>query len=105
MSPSEAEWLLEEWAAWSRGGDVLSIGWAPATPFGRLIKPDPMPARLPVEPDRAMRTDRVVAKLPPRRRLIVQRPHILQRHRLSPRAAVVVGAPILQTHSTSEYRT
>ena len=72
MSPAEAEWRLEEWAVWAKGGDALAIGWAPSTAFGKLIKPDPTPARLPVEPDRAAQTDRVVAKLPPRRRFWVK---------------------------------
>jgi len=72
MSPAEAEWLLEEWAVWSRGGDAVGVGWPKATAFGRMIKPDPMPAQLPVEPDRAAKTDRVVAKLHPRRRYWVK---------------------------------
>jgi hypothetical protein len=63
-----AAWLLEEWAAWARGDRFFDMGWYDATPFGRLIKPDPQPAKMPVDPERALKTDRVVVKLPGWRR-------------------------------------
>lgn len=72
MTPVEAEWRLEEWAVWARGGNLLEIGWPSAAAFAWAIKPDPSPSRLPVEPERAAQTDRVVAKLPPRRRFWVK---------------------------------
>jgi hypothetical protein len=71
MTPAEAAWLLEEWARWQRG-DAVNIGFPHATPFGRLIKPDPSPARFPVDPDRALETDRVIAKLPQRYRFLIR---------------------------------
>lgn len=67
-----AGYLLEEWARWCQGGDTLEIGWPPSTPFGKLIKPDPRPASLPIDVERAYLTDRIVARLPTRYRFLVK---------------------------------
>jgi DNA-directed RNA polymerase specialized sigma24 family protein len=62
---------LDEWARW-QGVDPLTMSWKHATSFGRMIKPDPRPAREPVDEERAIRTDKVVAKLPGRLRFLVK---------------------------------
>ena len=71
MTPKEADFLVDEWARWQRGDDIR-IGWAPSTPFGKHIKPDPSPASMPIDEERAFRTDRVLAKMPGRIRFIVK---------------------------------
>lgn len=71
MTPAEADYLLDEWARWQRA-DPLTMGWPDATPFGRQIKPDPAPSRIPIDDDRALRTDRVLAKMPARIRFIAK---------------------------------
>lgn len=71
MTPAEADYLLDEWARWQRA-DPLTMGWDTATPFGRQIKPDPAPSRIPIDDARVLRTDRVLAKLPGRIRFIVR---------------------------------
>lgn len=63
--------LLDEWARWQREG-ALAMDWPTATPFGRQIKPDPRPATLPVDVERALRTDRVLARMPRRYRFYVR---------------------------------
>lgn len=75
MSPEEADFLLDEWARWQRT-DPISIGWAPATPFGKQIKPDPSPSSIPIDEERAIITDRVLAKMP-RRIVFIVRLHYL----------------------------
>ena len=71
MTPAEADRLLDEWARW-QAGDCVNIGYPRSTPFGRLIKPDPSPSRLPIDVERALRTDRAVAKLTGKRRFMVK---------------------------------
>lgn len=71
MTPALADYLLEEWARWQRE-TVIHTGWPTSTPFGRHIVPDPAPSRLPVDDDRALKTDRVLAKLPGRYRFLVK---------------------------------
>lgn len=71
MSPAEADYLLEEWSHWQRG-EAVDISWPHATPFGRLIKPDPRPAGFAIDDARAFRTDRVIAKLPKRYRFLIR---------------------------------
>ena len=77
MTPQEADYLLAEWAAWS-SGDAVYIGYPRSTPFGRLIKPDPAPAKMPVNDARAFRTDTAIAKLNGRRKFML-RVHYLDR--------------------------
>jgi hypothetical protein len=67
MTPQEADYLLAEWARW-QAGDAVYIGYPRSTPFGRLIKPDPMPLKVPIDEARALRTDRAIAQLNGRRR-------------------------------------
>ena len=71
MTPGEAAWLLEEWARWTRS-DGVDVGYPHATAFGRMIVPDPAPGELPVDVDRAARTDAVIAKLPRRYKFLVK---------------------------------
>jgi len=71
VSPAEADLLLEEWAHWQRTGGI-DIGLPHATPFGRLIKPDPSPSRRAIDDERALATDRVLARLPHRYRFLVR---------------------------------
>ena len=71
MTPAEADYLLAEWARW-QAGDAVYIGYPRSTPFGRLIKPDPMPLRVPIDEARALRTDRAIAKLTGRRRFVIR---------------------------------
>jgi DNA-directed RNA polymerase specialized sigma24 family protein len=63
LTAAQADYLLEEWARWQRC-DPLTMD--------KCIKPDPVPAREPVDEDRALRTDRVIAKLPGRLRFLVK---------------------------------
>jgi hypothetical protein len=70
LTPAEADYLLAEWARW-QAGDCINIGYPRSTPFGRLIKPDPMPLRVPIDEARALRTDRAIAKLTGRRRFVI----------------------------------
>lgn len=71
MSPEETDYLLEEWAHWQRS-DPSRLSWPPATPFGRLIVPDPAPPAFAVDVERALLTDRVLARLPRRYRFLVR---------------------------------
>ena len=71
MTPAQADVLLEEWARW-QCEDVVRCGWPTATPFGRQIKPDPTPARMPIDEQRAYETDRVIARLPGRYRFLIR---------------------------------
>jgi hypothetical protein len=72
MTPDAwADLLLHEWACWSRE-DVIRCGWPHATSFGKAIKPDPAPAREPINDLRAQYTDAVVARLPGRMRYLVK---------------------------------
>jgi DNA-directed RNA polymerase specialized sigma24 family protein len=71
LTAAQADYLLEEWARWQRC-DPLTMDWSHSTAFGKCIKPDPVPAREPVDEDRALRTDRVIAKLPGRLRFLVK---------------------------------
>jgi hypothetical protein len=71
LTPQEADYLLAEWARW-QAGDAIGIGYPKSTPFGRLIKPDPMPLRVPIDEARALRTDRAVAQLNGRRRFLLK---------------------------------
>ena len=71
MSPEEADFLLDEWARWQRS-DPIAIGWAPATPFGKHIKPDPSPSAIPIDENRAILTDKALAKMPQRIRFVVK---------------------------------
>jgi hypothetical protein len=66
-----ADRLLAEWVRWCRE-DVIRCGWSHTTAFGRLIKPDPVPAREPIDDFRAERTDIVVAHLPRKQRYLVR---------------------------------
>lgn len=71
MSPEEADYLLDEWTRWQME-DVIRNGWPRATAFGKAIKPDPRPCTLPIDDERAARTDRVVSKLPRRYRFLIR---------------------------------
>ena len=72
MTPDAwADLLLHEWAIWSRE-DVIRCGWPHATSFGKAIKPDPAPAREPINDQRAQSTDAVIAHLPGRMRYLVK---------------------------------
>ena len=71
MTPQEADYLLAEWARWSRG-DVIRIGYPRACAFGLQIKPDPSPSREPVDDARALRTDHAIAALPGRARFLLK---------------------------------
>lgn len=71
MSPAEADLLLEEWAHWQRSGGI-DIGMPHATPFGRLIKPDPAPSGRAIDDERAYQTDRALARLPSRYKFLVR---------------------------------
>jgi len=84
MTPAEADYLLAEWARW-QAGDCINIGYPRSTPFGRLIKPDPMPSRVPVDEARALRTDRAIARLPGRMRFLVK-VHYLDRSTIDAKA-------------------
>ena len=76
MSPAEADQRLHEWAVWVRTGDGADLSWPHATPFGRLIVPDPVEPREACDHERAAATDRVIAQLPGRLR------HFLKVHYL-----------------------
>jgi len=71
VTPQEADYLLAEWARW-QAGDAVYIGYPRSTPFGRLIRPDPMPMRVPIDEARALRTDRAIAQLTGRRRFLLK---------------------------------
>jgi hypothetical protein len=71
VTPAEADYLLAEWARW-QAGDAVYIGYPRSTPFGRLIKPDPMPLKVPIDEARALRTDRAIARLTGRRRFLLK---------------------------------
>jgi hypothetical protein len=71
LTPAEADYLLAEWARW-QAGDAVYIGYPRSTPFGRLIKPDPMPLKVPIDEARALRTDRAIAQLTGRRRFLLK---------------------------------
>jgi hypothetical protein len=71
LTPAEADYLLAEWARW-QAGDAVYIGYPRSTPFGRLIRPDPMPMRVPIDEARALRTDRAIAQLTGRRRFLLK---------------------------------
>ena len=58
-----ADRRLHEWGVWVRRGRLIPNGWPGSTPFGRLIKPDPVPAREAINEFRAFRTDLILAKL------------------------------------------
>ena len=90
MTPQEADYLLAEWARW-QAGDAVYIGYPRSTPFGRFIVPDPSPSREPIQIDRALKTDRVIARLPGRYRFLVKL-HYLDR------APVQVKARRLRVH-------
>ena len=78
MTPSDADLRLHEWALWVQTSDGQGIGWPHATPFGRLIKPDPHEPREVIDHERAAATDRIIARLPGRLR------HFLKVHYLDP---------------------
>jgi len=84
LTPQEADYLLAEWARWQAGAAVY-IGYPRSTPFGRLIKPDPMPLRVPIDEQRALRTDRAIARLNGRRRYWLK-VHYLDRSPLDAKA-------------------
>lgn len=67
---------LHEWSVWVRQGDGDMVGWPRSTPFGRHIKPDPIPPREAVDPDRAAATDRVIARLPHRMQRFVKQHYL-----------------------------
>lgn len=71
MTPEEADYRLEEWARWQRA-DPLTMSWPTSTPFGRQIKPDPRPGSIAIDEQRALETDKVLAKMPRRYRFIVR---------------------------------
>jgi hypothetical protein len=84
VTPQEADYLLAEWAQW-QAGDCINIGYPRSTPFGRLIKPDPMPSRVPIDEARALRTDRAIAQLTGRRRFMLKM-HYLGREPIDAKA-------------------
>jgi hypothetical protein len=71
LSAKETDYLLDEWARWQRM-DPYTMSWPKSAPFGRYIKPDPVPAREPVDEERALATDRVLARMPRRYRFLVR---------------------------------
>jgi len=72
MTPAEADHSLHEWAVWVRTGDGADLSWPHATPFGRLIVPDPREPREAIDYERAAQTDRVIAQLPGRLRFFLK---------------------------------
>ena len=71
MTPEQVDYLLDEWARWQRE-DVIRCGWPKATAFGKAIKPDPSPSRVPIDEQRAYITDIAIAHSPRRLRFIIK---------------------------------
>jgi hypothetical protein len=84
MSPEQADYLLDEWVRW-QSEDVINNGWPRATSFGKAIKPDPRPATLPIDDERAARTDKAVSGMPQRIKSFI-RLHYMDRSPISKKA-------------------